>query len=69
VNHSVQGRLAYHLLSKAVEIKIYEIIISPVVLYRCKSWSLILREEYILSVFENSVPKSIFGSKRLEKTV
>jgi len=37
----------------------------PVVLYGCETWSLTLREEHRLGVFENRVLK-IFGSKRDE---
>jgi hypothetical protein len=40
----------------------------PVVLYGCKSWSLKLREENRLRVFENRVLRRIFGSKRDEVT-
>jgi hypothetical protein len=45
----------------------YITIILPVVLYRCETWSLTLREEYRLSVFENRVLRRIFGSKRDEE--
>jgi hypothetical protein len=38
----------------------------PVVLYGCKSWSLTLREECRLKVFENRVLRRIFGPKRDE---
>jgi hypothetical protein len=51
-------------LSRNVNIKIYKTIILPVVLYGCETWSLILREEHRLRVFENSVLWRIFGSKR-----
>jgi hypothetical protein len=37
-----------------------------VVLYGCENWSLTLREEYRLRVFENRVLRRIFGSKRDE---
>jgi hypothetical protein len=37
-----------------------------VVLYRYETWSLTLREEHRLRVFENRVPKRIFGRKRVE---
>jgi hypothetical protein len=37
-----------------------------VVLYGCETWSLTLREERRLSVFENRVLKKIFGPKRDE---
>jgi hypothetical protein len=49
-----------------VKIKIYTNIISPVILYGCETWSLTLREEQILSVFENRVLNKIFGPKRDE---
>jgi hypothetical protein len=38
-------------------------IISPVVLYGCETWSLTLREERRLRVFENMVLMRIFGPK------
>ena len=40
----------------------------PVVLYGCESWSLTLREERRLRVFENRVLRRIFGPKRDEVT-
>jgi len=40
----------------------------PVVLYGCGTWSLILREERRLRVFENGVLRRIFGPKRDEVT-
>jgi hypothetical protein len=40
----------------------------PVVLYGCESWSLTLREEHRLRVFENRVLRRIFGLKRDEVT-
>jgi hypothetical protein len=40
----------------------------PVVLYEYETWSLILREEYRLRVFENKVLRRIFGPKRDEVT-
>jgi hypothetical protein len=47
--------LSSSLLSKNLKNKIYRIIILPVVLYECETWSLILREECRLKVFENRV--------------
>jgi hypothetical protein len=38
----------------------------PVVLYGCETWSLILREDRRLRVFENRVLRRIFGPKREE---
>jgi hypothetical protein len=42
--------------------------LGPVVLYGCESWSLTLREERRLRVFENRVLRSIFGPKMDEVT-
>jgi hypothetical protein len=44
------------------------VIILPVALYGCETWSLTLREERRLRVFENRVLRRIFGSKRDEVT-
>ena len=38
----------------------------PVLLYGCETWSLILREECRLRVFENRILRLIFGPKRDE---
>ena len=40
---------------------LYRTIILPVVLYGCETWSLTLREERKLRVFENMVLRRIFG--------
>jgi hypothetical protein len=40
----------------------------PEVLYGSETWSLTLREEYRLRVFENRVLRRIFGPKRDEVT-
>jgi len=50
---SAQNVLSSRLLSKYIKIKIYTTIILPVVLYGCETWSLTLREERRLRVFEN----------------
>ena len=47
---------------------IYRTIISPVVLYGCETWSLALRGESKLRVFENMVLRRIFGPRRDEVT-
>jgi hypothetical protein len=57
--------LSSRLISKNVKIKIYRTVILPVMLYGCETWSLTLREEHRLRVFENRVLR-IFGSKREE---
>jgi hypothetical protein len=65
--HSVQNRLSSCLLSKSLNIKVYITIILPVV-YGCGTWSLTLREECRLRIFENRVQRRIFGPKRDEVT-
>jgi hypothetical protein len=47
-----------------VKVRIYKTIILPVVLYGCETWSLTVREEHELWVFENRVLRRIFGPKR-----
>jgi hypothetical protein len=49
------------------EIKTHRTIIVPLVLYGCETWSLTLREELSLRVFENRELR-IFGPKRDEVT-
>jgi hypothetical protein len=56
------------LLSKYVKIGIYKTIILPVVLYGCETWSVTLKEEHWLRVFENRVLRRIFGPKVDEVT-
>jgi hypothetical protein len=46
--------------------RIYRTIILPVVLYGCETWSLTLKEERRLRVFESMVLRRIFGPKRDE---
>jgi hypothetical protein len=53
-------------VSKNLKVRIYKTIILPVVLYGCETWSLTLREEHRLRVFENRVLRRIFGPKRNE---
>jgi hypothetical protein len=60
--------LSSRLLSRNVKVKIYKTIILPVVLYGSETWSLMLREEHRLRVFENRVLRRIFGPKRDEVT-
>ena len=64
----VESVLSSSLLSKNLKIRIYRTIILPVVLYGCETWSLTLREERRLRVFENRVLRRIFGPKRDEVT-
>ena len=61
--HSVQNLLSFRLLSKNLKMKIYRTVILPVVLYGCETWSLTLREERKMRVFENRVLRRIFGRR------
>jgi hypothetical protein len=66
--HSVQNLLSSSLLSKNLKIKINRTIIFPVILYGYDTWSLTLREERRLRVFENRVLMRVFWPKRDEVT-
>jgi hypothetical protein len=58
--------MSSHLLSKILKIKIYKIIIVPVVLCEYETWSLTRWKELRLWVFEIRVLRRIFGPKREE---
>ena len=66
--HSVQNLVSSSLLSKIIKMKIYRTRILPVVLYGCETWSLTLRKERSLRVFEEGVLRRIFEPKRDEVT-
>jgi len=66
--YSVQNLLSSRLLSKNLKLKICRTIILPFVQYGCETWSLTLREERRLRVFENRVLRRVFGPKRDEVT-
>jgi hypothetical protein len=65
---SVQNILCSILLSKNMQNKIYRSVNFPVVLSGCETWSLTLREERGLRVFENRGLRRIFGPRRKEVT-
>lgn len=58
---------------KTYRLKFTKLQFLPLVLYRCETWSLALREEGKFSMFENKVLRIIFelkerfSSKRMEK--
>ena len=66
--YSLEKILSSRLLSNKLKIKTYKTIILLVVLYGCETWSLSLREEHMLRMFENKVVRKIFGTKRDEIT-
>jgi hypothetical protein len=64
--HSVQNNLSSGLLSKNIKLRIHKTIILPVVPYGCETWSLTLREEHRLRMFQNRELRRIFGPKKDE---
>ncbi|KAJ4431422.1 hypothetical protein ANN_20019 [Periplaneta americana] len=66
--YSVEKLLSSSLLSKNLKVRIYKTVMLLVVLYGCESWTLTLREERRLRVFETKVLRKIFGAKRDEVT-
>jgi hypothetical protein len=65
--HLVNNLSSSRLLLKNIKIRVYRTVVLPVVLYGCETWSLTLREEHRLRVFENRVLRRIFGPKRDEQ--
>jgi hypothetical protein len=66
--NSIQNLLSSRLLPKNIKIRIYKTIILSVALYGCETWSLILRGEHTMRIFENRVLRRIFGPKKDEVT-
>ena len=62
--YSLEKIVSSRLLYKKFKVKTYKTIILPVVLYGSETWSLTLREEHRLRVFENKVARKIFGAKK-----
>jgi hypothetical protein len=46
------------------KIRIYKTVVLCVVLYGCKTWSVALREEQRLRVFENGAEENIWSEER-----
>ena len=66
--HLVQNVLCFGLLYRNINIKLYRTVMLCVVLYGCETWSLTMKEERRLRVFENRVLRGIFGAKGDEVT-
>ena len=60
--------MSSRLLSRNLNIKIIRTIILHVVLYGCETWSLTLRDERKLRVFENMVLRRIYRPRRDDVT-
>jgi len=65
-DHSAYNILSSGLLSKNINIKIYGTTVLPVVLIRCETWSLTLREELRLRLLESTLLRRIFRPRRDE---
>ncbi|KAJ4448388.1 hypothetical protein ANN_10404 [Periplaneta americana] len=57
----VEKLLSSSLLSKNLKVRIYKTVILPVVLYGCETWTLTVREEQRLGVFENKETSQVPG--------
>jgi hypothetical protein len=57
--HGAQNLWSSHLLSENIKFKIFKTM--TVVLYGCETWSLMLREEHKVRLFENRVFRRVFG--------
>ncbi|KAJ4447787.1 hypothetical protein ANN_09795 [Periplaneta americana] len=68
VHSKTQKLLSSSLLPKNLKVRIYKTVILPVVLYGSETWTLTLREEHKLRVFENKMLRKIFGAERDEVT-
>jgi hypothetical protein len=55
----VQNLLSSRLLSRNLKVRVYKTIILPVVLYEYETWSLTVREEHKLGVFEKRMLRRI----------
>ena len=66
----MQNLFSSRLLSKntKIEIRVHSTKLFPVVLYGCETWSLTLREEHRLRVFENKLLRRMFGPNRDDVT-
>jgi hypothetical protein len=64
--HSIQNLLSSRLLSKNLKMRLFKTVIVPLVLYGRKTWSVTLREEHRLRVFENRVLRRMFAPKRMK---
>jgi hypothetical protein len=57
--HSVRNHLSSSIIYKKLKIEIFKTVISAGVLHGCETWSLTLRDEYRLRIFENRVLRGI----------
>ena len=59
--HKICNEMTQWIINKTITIKT---VILPVIIYGCETWTLTLREEKRLQVFENKVLRKIFWPKR-----
>ncbi|KAF0749456.1 Reverse transcriptase domain-containing protein [Aphis craccivora] len=57
------------LISKNIKIRLYKVLIRPIVLYTCGAWAKIKSDEKRLLLFERRILRRIYGPKRNEENV
>ena len=55
----MQNAFVFPFCIKNMKIRIHKIIMLPLILYGCETWSVILREEYGVKKFKKSAEKHI----------
>ena len=63
--YALKGLLSSQLLSKNIKLKVCKTVILPVILYGCETWTLTLREEKRLQVFQNKVLRKILDRREM----
>jgi hypothetical protein len=66
--YAVQNLFVFYLISKTIRIRKYKTKILHAVLYGCKIWSLMSKEENKLKVFEKKVVRSMYEPNTDEMT-
>jgi uncharacterized Fe-S cluster-containing radical SAM superfamily enzyme len=51
-------------ISKSTKLKIYRIIITPIVMYGCEGWTMSEHMEEALRLWERKILRSVYGPKR-----
>jgi hypothetical protein len=64
--HSAQNLVSSRLLSRNIKMRIYRIIMLPVVLHGYETWSLILRGEHGLRVFKDRVLRGYLNQREMK---
>jgi RNAse (barnase) inhibitor barstar len=57
------------LISKNTKIRLYKVLIRPIVLYACGAWASTKSDEKRLLLFERKILRRIYGPKRIEENI